>query len=216
MNFESAFSFQFQDPDWVKKILIAALCTLIPVAGGLFLLGWTLEIARRVIKDEPSVLPDLELSENIVRGFQAAVISLVYMIPIFLLALPIGVVSGFASNSNSNLPGAIFLIVFACFGILIAIYSIFLGLLLPAAYGNFLAKGSLGAGLEFGEVFSIFKSAIGPYFMVLLGNLISGLIASLGTVVCLVGVVATTAYGMTIYGHLIGQAYKSAVQNRAF
>jgi uncharacterized membrane protein len=40
MDFGRAFSFVFEDPDWLKKVAIAGLVMLIPVIGQLVVLGW--------------------------------------------------------------------------------------------------------------------------------------------------------------------------------
>jgi hypothetical protein len=48
MNFGKAFTFVFDDPEWLRKVAINALIGLIPIVGQLYLLGWGLEVARRV------------------------------------------------------------------------------------------------------------------------------------------------------------------------
>lgn len=50
MDFGSSFSFVFKDPDWVKKLLIMGLVTLIPVLGQLVLMGWMAEVLRRTAR----------------------------------------------------------------------------------------------------------------------------------------------------------------------
>ena len=50
MEFSRAFSYVFEDSDWFKKIALAALVSLIPIIGQIFLIGWALEITSRVIK----------------------------------------------------------------------------------------------------------------------------------------------------------------------
>jgi hypothetical protein len=37
-----------------------------------------------------------------------------------------------------------------------------------------------------------------------------GIIAPLGTIVCIVGVLFTTAYATAVYSHLLGQAYNKS------
>ncbi len=45
MDFAKAFSFVFDDPDWVQKIVIGGLVSLIPVIGWLLGLGYMVAIA---------------------------------------------------------------------------------------------------------------------------------------------------------------------------
>jgi len=58
MNFGTAFTFPFQAPDWLKKVAIVALLSLIPVIGQLFLLGWAFDITHRVIHNETNLFLD--------------------------------------------------------------------------------------------------------------------------------------------------------------
>jgi len=40
MDFGKAFSFVFEDEDWIKKIGVGGLISLIPVIGVFLVLGW--------------------------------------------------------------------------------------------------------------------------------------------------------------------------------
>lgn len=212
MEFGLAFSHQFKDPDWLKKIGLAALVSLIPVIGGFFLMGWGVEIARRVINRHPVPLPDLDFGANIGKGFQVFVIGLVYAIPLVIFWLPITVVPalGVAAEMDENTLGVIMAIISVCCGGLALLYAILMAFMLPAAYGNFAAKGNLGAGLRFAEVIALVKAAPVAYLLVLLGGLIAGFIAPLGGIACGIGAVVTAAYAASMTFHLTGQAYLQA------
>ena len=54
MDFGSAFSFVFQDEDWIKKILLIAVISLIPIVGQIVALGFALEVMKRVINSDPT------------------------------------------------------------------------------------------------------------------------------------------------------------------
>jgi hypothetical protein len=41
MDVGRAFAFTFEDQDWLKKIAVVAIISLIPVIGQLWLLGWS-------------------------------------------------------------------------------------------------------------------------------------------------------------------------------
>lgn len=217
MDFGRAFSYVFEDPDWVKKVLLAALISLIPIVGQLYLVGWSLAVAQRIVQGQRDLpLPDIEFGEHLGRGFKAAVIGLVYALPAILFATPIWLVPILADplGMDQETIGIVAGIVSLCCGGLILIYSILMALMVPAATGNFLASGRLGAAFNISQVFGLVRAAPGPYLMIILGNIIVGLIAPLGTIACAVGVFATAAYGTLISSHLIGQAYRSAVSLR--
>ena len=50
MDFGKAFTYVFEDEEWIKKILIGALLSLIPFVGWWFVGGWGLEITKNVIR----------------------------------------------------------------------------------------------------------------------------------------------------------------------
>jgi hypothetical protein len=218
MNFGQAFTFVFEDPDWVKKVLIPALISIIPIIGQIFLVGWSIDVTRRVIQGNPRPLPDLDFGRQFVDGLKVTVIGLVYSIPIILFIIPIIIVSATVGNQNldSNTVGPLVSIVSICCGGLIFIYSILLAFVLPAAFGNFAATDRLGAAFNFNEVMGLLRAAPGAYLLVLLGLFVSGLIGGLGSIICAIGVVVTLAYSQAVNGHLYGQGYNEATRNRGF
>lgn len=218
MNFGRAFTFVFEDPDWLKKVGIAALVILIPVVGTIAVLGWTLEITRRVIKGEGETLPEWsDFGAYIGKGFQAFVIGLGYAAPLILLFIcgmsisfiP-AMLSGNGGQGADAAAGLMGLVMF-CTYCLAAIVGIGIGIVMPAAYGKLADSGELGAAFRFGEVIGLVRAAPGPFLMVLLGGIVAnGFIAPLGSIACGIGALLTTAYAMLVMAHLYGQAYKNA------
>jgi hypothetical protein len=216
MDFGRAFTFAFQDPDWLKKVGIAALVFLIPVIGPIVLMGWGLEITRRVINNESEALPDWsDFSAYIPKGFQAFVVSLAFMLPAILFVIcgqvaSIGMAAGL-SSLDSDVAGGVATVVALCLTCFVTLFLIVAGFMIPAATGNLAANGELGAAFRFNEVFGLLRAAPGPYIMVILGVGLANLfLAPLGSLICGVGVLFTTAYTTCLGGHLTGQAYKVA------
>lgn len=217
MDFGLAFSYVFKDPDWLKKVAIAGLVMLIPIIGQLVVLGWALNITKRVINRDPEPLPNVDFGADLGRGFSAFIISFVYSLPITILSGIIGLVDSLvASQSSADAVTWMVTIVAVCFGLFALVYGLLIAVMLPAAYGNYVAKGSLGAAFNLSEVFGLVKKALGAYVIVVLGMLVVGLIAPLGTIACIIGVIFTTAYGQAVMGHLYGQAYNEATKSAAY
>lgn len=212
MEFGKAFSYVFEDPDWLKKIGIAALVSLIPLVGQIIALGWSLEVTRRLIRREPALLPDWsDFGGHLIRGLQVFVIGLVYALPVILVSACQQTIPLLMGNNSDDTVTSIILVLSICFSCVILIYSIFLGLVLPAAIGNFAATDQLGAGFRFGEVFGLVRAAPAAYVIVLLASIVSGIVASLGIILCFIGVFLTSAYAYTVNAHFIGQAYNQAM-----
>ncbi|MCD6284773.1 MAG: DUF4013 domain-containing protein [Anaerolineae bacterium] len=210
MDFDKAFTFVFDDPDWLKKVAINALIGLIPLIGQIYLLGWGLEVARRVATRSITPLPDVDFGTYLGHGFKAFVVSLVYTVPIFVIAVPMVVVAAVAENAGvgRDVANIILLIVNLGGGLLILLYSLVMGLLLPAALTRAVVFGSIRDGLQFGQVFGLVRAAPVAYLLTLVGTLLAGMLASLvGSLACGVGIIFTLAYQQLVTGHLYGQAY---------
>ena len=215
MNLGKAFSFAFEDKDWLKKLGIAGLVMLIPLIGQLTVSGWSLEVTRRVIQREPETLPDWgAFGEYLVRGLKMFVIGLVYALPIILLSICANLPVMFLGNGNDETVGSIIGLLSACIGCLSAIYGIALWFVIPAALANFVVTGEIGAAFRFSEVIALVRAAPSAYLLALLGGIVAGLIAGLGVILCVIGVIFTMAYAYVIQGHLWGQAYNEATANK--
>ncbi len=207
MDFGKAFSFVFEDEDWIKKIGVGGLISLIPVIGIFLVLGWGVEVTKRVIRDDAEVLPDWsDFGGYLTRGFLVFLVALVFMLPVILIQVCSSLPFLFESADDTLL--TIFTIVTVCFGCLTTLYSIAAYLVLPAAIANYAATDEIGAAFKLGEIFKMVRDNIGTYAMVLLGGIVAGLVASLGTIACLIGVLFTSVYSFAVNGHLWGQAYK--------
>lgn len=212
MNFGKAFAFVFEDPDWLKKVAIAALVGLIPIVGQFVLIGWALETAKRVIRQDPAPLADLDFGAQLGTGFKSFLVGLVYSIPAILLYLPMFIVPFVFADSSSDAAGTAATVVMLCCGGLMALYILAMVFVLPAAQGVYLAAGRVGAAFNLKQVFGLIRAAPGAYLIVLLGGMAAGFIAPLGSIACGVGALLTSAYALLINAHLLGQAYRSAAE----
>lgn len=216
MNFGRSFSYQFEDPDWAKKILIPALIAIIPIVGQIFLIGWLLNITRAVIRQDPRPLPELDFGKQFSDGLKGFVVALVYSLPAIVMSIPVGIVTGLAGQSgmDEETLNVVLPLVTVCCNGLIFLYSLVLAFVIPAAYGNMISKENLGAAFRLSEVFALVRAAPGAYLLVLLGSFLAGLLAQLGLIACVIGVIVTYAYAMSVNGHLYGQAYNEATRNQ--
>ncbi len=215
MNFGKAFTFVFEDPEWITKVLITAAIGLIPVVGQFYLLGWMLDIARRAFYGEdPLVLPEMDFGVHIINGVQAMVLGLVYGLPLFIFALPIVIVPvlGTAMELHPDTLGMVLMITSLCSGLLMFVAGILISLLVPAAEVHMMVEGgSLGAGLRFKEVFGLVRAAPLAYVIALIGAGLALFAAVLiGSIACGIGIIVTMVYAQAVMGHFYGQAYAQA------
>lgn len=211
MNIGKAFSYIFEDQEWLTKVGLAALITLIPLIGTLAVLGWMLEITRRVILNDAQPLPAWnDFGGYLSRGFMALVIAFVYALPLVVITgcMQAALVPLYdQSNDVMTMAVSAITLAFSCVSIL---YSIALGLVLPAAYARYADTGQLGEAFKFGYIFNLLRAAPSAYLLVLLGSILAGFAASLGMIACFIGILFTAALAMAVNGHLYGQAYNIA------
>lgn len=212
MDFGLAFSYVFQDEEWVKKIVITAIISIIPIIGQIALLGWSLEIARRVIRGDATPLPDWsDFGGLLTLGLKAFVIGFVFALPIVFLSIP----SAFIDSANSDAASAVLTFLIFCISCFALLYGIALAFFLPAAYGELAATDNLGASFNIVKIIGHVRAAPSAYLLTFLGIIAAGFLASLGIILCFVGVVFTGAYSYAVQGHLFGQAYREATSGEA-
>lgn len=206
MDLGLAFSFPFQDEEWIKKFVIAAVLLFIPVVGWLAVFGWTIEITRRVIRESEEPLPDwTEFADLFVLGLKGFVIGFVYWIPILLIFVPVFFISLF----GSDIEGVVAFLLLCIFCISIP-YLLLLGVVLPASFGILADSDNLAEAINPSKILALLRAAPGPYVITAVGAIIAIIVANFGVILCFVGVFFTTAYTVAFQGHLIGQAYKEA------
>ncbi len=210
MDIGRAFVYPFEDPDWLKKIVIVAVISLIPVIGQIWLLGWSIEITRRVIKKDPIQLAGFDdFGGMLMLGLKAFVIGFVYSIPMFFFILPPSITPLIFDPNQSS---ALISLVITCFTCLMLLYGILLAFIFPAAFGELAATDQLGSAIHPGRILGLLRADPGAYVITWLGAIAAGFIAGLGIILCFVGVIFTMTYAYAIIGHLYGQAYIQATE----
>ena len=208
MDFGQAFTFVFDDEEWIKKIGLGGLLCLIPFIGWLVVLGWGVEITKRVINKDAEILPDWnDFGGYLTRGFLVFLVVFVYMLPVTILSSCSGGLTAFADSYNEDALITAAWVITSCISCVVFLYSIAAYLVLPAAIGKYAVTGELRAAFKISEIYTMVRENLGTYGLVLLGGLVASLVSGLGTIACVIGVLFTMVYAIAINGHLWGQAY---------
>jgi hypothetical protein len=218
MDIGLALGFVFEDEEWVKKVLIAAVLVLTGI-GGIAVTGWSVEIIRRLVNGDQEVLPGWDnIGKYFLDGLKLGVVFFIWSLPIILVGACVGGLIPLATDqfANSDSISIVQTVVISCVSLLAIVYSLILALLAPAAFGRSAEDLPFGQLLKPGPAFKLLRANFGGFLVAwILANIAFGILATVGTIVCVVGIFPAVAYGYAFAGHLLGQAYVKAKENAA-
>jgi hypothetical protein len=224
MDIGSAFTYMFDDEEWLKKLAIGGgiilggfiLLPVLLVGLALFLpvAGYMLETLKRVRDGQPTPLPEWDdLGSLFQTGLMVAAIGLVYNIPSILLScasIPTNPqmateVMGL-DRDTANVLG----LVGACIGCLQFLVGLAAGFIMPAAFIRYAQYGTFGSAFQFGELFSFISNNIGDYIITVVITWVAGLIAFFGIILCGIGFFFTSFWAQLVSANLYGQLARKA------
>ena len=193
-----------RDPAWISKIVVMGLIGLIPIIGGICLLGWMLA-ALDNLRAGRSELPPYGF-QYLGRGINLFVVVLVYGV---ILAVILGVffavgfgLAAAGSNANSGAASALGgLIILLGYAVLL-VGALALYFLLPPIVLE-TERGGIGAGLNVPEILKLARRNSSATLLAGLMTILAYVIGGIGGVLCGIGVILTTAYGYAMLAGVI-------------
>lgn len=194
-----AIAWPFRDPGWLSKVVVMGLITLlllvIPIVGWILLpmviLGWTLKSLDNLHLGRLELAP---AGFHVGRGFGLFVVVACYYLA---LAIGAGILSalggGFSSVNNAG-GASLGALLGGLGGLLWTVGGLALSLAYPAIVVRTL-RGGIGAGLNPVGVIELIRANLTASLLAGLFVYLTGIIAALGLILCLVGVVFTGAWG---------------------
>jgi len=168
MDIGRAFGFVFEDEEWVSKLLLGTVIMLIPILGWFALMGYAVELLRRVKASDPRPLPAWDdIGRYFVDGLMFWVATLIYSIPLLIAICPIALVwilpaaAGDSEDLMAILAGVSGIVTIGL-GCLATLYGILLALLTPVLQIRYAERGEIADCLRFGEIFRFLFAHIGP------------------------------------------------------
>lgn len=210
MDIGRAFSYVFEDKDWVGKLVVLGMLTLfagIPLLG-LFplaiVIGYMVQLVDNVRNGAPRPLPKWDsYGDQMTLGAGVLVALLVYNIPLL-------VVGGCSmtlvfTGGNDFISGVVGLVLLCCIVPLLLIYTLLIWPLLAIGTIRYAASHNSAVFYQFGDLIETARSQSGPTFSwmvaVFVVNLIFGVV---GAIPC-IGWVAALGLTIPVHGHLLGQ-----------
>jgi hypothetical protein len=222
MDIGSAFTYVFDDEEWIKKLAIGggialgAIILLPVLLIGLVLFlplnGYMLQVVKNVRDGQTNPLPEWDdFGGYFKTGFFVAVIWFIYNIPAILFSC----VGSLAQNApammdmDSDMAGVVVSLA-VCLNCVQIILSLAAAILLPAAIIRFAQYDTMGSAFQFGAIFSFISGNIGDYIIVILLSLVAGIVAGFGLILCIIGVFFTLFWSMLVKANLYGQLARKA------
>jgi len=189
-----AFSFMFEDKNWVVKIILGAVFNLLMLVlvGIPFVLGYLLELAKNSSEGKELPLPEWDkLGDKFIRGLIYLVILIIYSIPGMIL---------------SFIPCVKF-----CLG---PLYFLALAFVLPYITVKYAQTGSFEEVFRFNEIIEFVKNNLSNLVIVILLTIALQIIATFGVLALVVGIFFTLFWADLGIFYLYGQVYREGKKEK--
>lgn len=223
MDIGKALTFITEDERYLEKLgigvallLISAVASFafIGILGGFILAGYSLRLLKNVRDGVEKPLPEWDQwSDDLVRGFKLTVVGFVWALPIIVLSLPLGLGASLMDQSN-NAAGAVGGIITFGTSCLMALYGVFLAVMMPGYTIAFAKDESIRSGLQITDVTRWTLQNIGQVVIASLVGWAAGAVFGIigmigGLILCVVGLIVTLPLAGLVTAlfqhHLYGQ-----------
>jgi hypothetical protein len=206
-----AFSFPFKDPEWIAKFLVGAVFMILSifVVGIFILVGYLIQITQRVMRQDARPLPEWDnIGGKLVLGFKFCVVYCIYLLPVFILMVPMIVFPILGEVSGDEDVIALVALVYSFGYTLIVIpYSLALTVLIPIIIYRFAERERIGDALDLATVIREFKHNWQNTVIVALIAMAIQSFAGVGMILFFVGLFFTVLYAYVVSAYLTGALY---------
>ncbi|HEY8848674.1 MAG TPA: DUF4013 domain-containing protein [Thermoanaerobaculia bacterium] len=210
-DFVRPFTFIFDDPRWLPKILLGGLFTLASalIVGTFFVYGYLARLVRNVIAGIPNPLPEWDdLGEYFSEGVRLFFITVIYAIPVIVLAAAVVVPGAILSQGDSESTRNLGAGVMSCVWCLIFPIGLALAVWMPAALLMAVVQREFSAAFEFSRILAFIRANLGNYLLAFVVWLIARFGSSLGFLLLCVGIFFTMFWAFCVAAYAFGQTYR--------
>lgn len=176
-NIGDSFTWPFQDPQWVGRILVQGLITLIPVVGWISTAGWLMITIDNYRAGRHELAP---VGFHLGRGIGIFGVFFIY-------SLVIGVIQGILGKAGLSGVGS-----FAELVLRLLLLFVTAALVMAVYHRGF------SAGFDLGAIWAATMANPGNSIIAGLIVFIGSVIAGAGAIVCGIGLIFTIPYGVAI------------------
>ncbi len=217
MDIGKAFTYVFDDPNWIVKILIGGIVSLIPIVD-FAAVGYALTALRNVAEERPNPLPEWgDFGSHFMKGLFAIIGIIIYFLPVIILACCVGLVNGLAGGSSgttgaqgssNNLSGPLSAAVI-CLDCIIGLYSLVAGVTIYAPLTRFaMSENQLSVFWDLRGNFELISKNVANYIIALLIAWVASFIAGFGVILCIIGIIFTSFWAYLVSANIFGQFWR--------
>ena len=216
MEVGAAFTYVFDDKEWVKKVAIGGLASflLIVVAPIFVLQGYMLQTLKNVRTGLAAPLPEWNsLGEMIFKGAVVSILWVIYHLPVLFLLCPLLLLGLNWDQLDADVQESANIIRLSL-NCLLLLFFLIGNVLFPAGLMRYAHYDRFGAALQFGEIFRFIRENLGDYAITILVSLAAVFLSLFGIIFCLIGVCVTYFIALLVRANLYGQlARKVAIHD---
>jgi hypothetical protein len=213
LDFGRCLGFFFQDPNWVQKLLVGSLFSILSffLIGGIFVAGYAARLVRRAAKGETYPLPEWDdLGGMFAEGVAVVGAYLIHIVPVvavFMAGLiPTALLAGDGGEPN---PAAL-MAMLGLFGVGF-ILMIAVGFYFTSVFTRLALEERFSAAFEVSENFSFLKRNAGNFAMALLAFLTANFLSQFGILLFCVGIIPATFWSQCVGAYAMGEvAFRDA------
>lgn len=216
MDVGKAFSYVFEDENWVMKVLIGGVLVFLSflIIPPIFVGGYMIEALRNMALGTGEKLPEWDdWGAKFTRGILSFLIDIVYFLPVIILGACLGIIVAVVGAGEGDRE-AVSAVLAACLGLPMAIYALIAGLILPAARLRYAVTDDVMAAFQLGKVFSFVSENLGNYavaILVAIGvNLVAVVLVVLTVPLCGLGLLLAPFvlfWAYAVMAQILGQVY---------
>lgn len=200
MEIINALKYVFSEPGWVKKLLIPGVIALIPFAGFIYLLGWSLSLARNLKTGTWPALPEPLSLSYLTDGIRCVISLVVYLIPLGIIRL---CDLGLGKLVDKLLPDKIDSFFVKAFGFFFSCvstaYILIILLVLPILLSILIRENSIRGTFDFRHVYQSAKDNSRELLPLMAELCVLLTLAGSGASFLLIGIIFTLPYALSVY-----------------
>jgi len=206
LDFGRTLGFFFQDPNWVQKILIGSLFTILSFffIGTIFVAGYIVRLIRRAARGEPYPLPEWDdLGGMFAEGLSAVGAYLIHIVPVVAIFLMSFVPLILLGERDGEPPPAALLLFFPL--MIVAIVILFAVMFyFTAAFTRLAVEERFGAALEVQLNVAFLKRNAINFLLAVVAFMVANFIAQFGILLFCVGILPATFWSQCVAAYALG------------